>query len=255
MNSNDWVAAHIESRVKRGKEWRTQLDRHKEIANNSRYIRILGSGFRAVSIDTVNPCGHLRDGDEREIPARLELEHALQDAMLASNVSLPPGANKPEHRLQASLIRAAMQNDLRFGDILPGLQDGFDDLIFVTDEFAIKPGNGEIECRADIVAIGRSKRAKTYSPVFIELKNTRSLGRLKEQLKNAATSLCEKEDVQQPFKAFLSAVSGVEPDEIECSSGTARRLIIWPKSQSGQESKSVEEARKDGFIIVEFQRN
>lgn len=252
MNRNGWVAEHIESRVKRGKEWRAQLDCHKAIANNSRYVRILGRGFRAVSIDNVNPCGHLRDSDEKEIPARPDLEHALQDAMLASNLSLPPGANKPEHRLQASLIRAAMHNDLRFGDILPGLQDGFADLIFVTDEFAIKPGNEEIQCRADIVAIGRSKSTAAYSPVFIELKNTRSLQRLKEQLDNADRLLCQNEFAQRPFKEFLSAVSGVEPDEIECSAGTAKKLLIWPKSRSGRESSSVKAARMDGFGIVEF---
>ncbi len=166
-----WVKQHIESRVERGKEWHSRLEDHVRLATASRYVRILGRSFRPVSISELNPCGHLRYADsEKKIAKCSSLKLAIERAETATE--LKPGAGKPEHRVQAFLIRAAIQNGLRFGAILPDFTDVFDELIFITDELAIKPGEVKEECRADIIALG-SKRGRFLSNLKINVYSER----------------------------------------------------------------------------------
>jgi hypothetical protein len=193
----DWVKEYIGTSVERGKEWRSQLDKHKELAKATRYIRILGGGFRPVSVSDTNPCGHLRDQRNQEIPSCDRLEEAIAKA--GSAMEQKPEANKPEHQVQAFLIRAALQNALQFGRfhrVLPDFSDVFDELIFITDELSMKRG----KVRADIVALGGS--GGHFFPVFIELKNHRLLDELKRQLNDACEILWEN-DYARSFQGFF----------------------------------------------------
>lgn len=248
----DWVEEYVVSREQRGKEWRCRLEDHKKLAKASRYIRILGREFRPVSISDVNPCGHLRDKDSDE---KIDGCDAITDAIAKARCATErkPRGNKPEHRLQAFLIRAAMQNDLQFGQILPDFPDDFDELRFVTDEFAVKPGKNGTECRADIIALGR--KGGWFFPVFIELKNERLLDQLKGQLNDVYRLLWKNDHARDPFRRFLSAVSGVPLEKIDQGETAAKKMLIWPKSLSGKEAKKVNEAREGGFLIVEFEQN
>ncbi len=248
-----WVEEHIVSRVERGRIWHEQFKNHIKLAKDSRYIRILGRGFRPVSIDDINPCGHLKDKYGNEIKSCPSLMKEVFSQAKAAK-SERPGADKPEHRLQAFLIRSALQNEFQFGRFhraLPDFSDKFDELIFITDELAVKPGKEKDECRADIVALGG--KDGRYFPVFIELKNERLLDELKGQLTNAENWLWKREDARRPFSQFLSAVSGVPHENINPNGDAAKKMLIWPKSRSGREDKRVNEAREEGFLIVDFE--
>ncbi len=247
-DEKDWVKEHIESRERLGKEWRCRLEDHKKLAMKSRYIRIKGRKFRPVSIGGVNPCGHLRDERDQEILECDSLEEAIAKADSATEQK--PGANKPEHRLQAFLILAALQNPVQFGRfhrVLPDFSDEFDELIFITDEFSMK--NGKV--RADIVALGG--KGGRFFPVFIELKNYRGFDKLRDQLNNACEWLWKNDQARDPFRRFLSAVSGVALEKIDQEDKSARKMLIWPKSPSGKEAKKVDDARECGFLIVGFE--
>ncbi len=61
--------------------------------------------------------------------------------------------------------------------------------------------------------------------------------------------LWENEEARSAFAKFLTAVAGVGVD----TSAKAKRMIIWPKSPSGNESESVKEARREGFLIADFE--
>jgi hypothetical protein len=249
---NDWVRKYIESRVERGREWRSRLDDHKELAKALRYVRILGRSFRPVSVRHENPCGSL-DDKGKKIMGFCKLEDAIEKARSAAPQERKEWPKKPEHQVLAFLIREAVKNELRFGDLLLGLQEVFDELIFITDEFAVKPYGEKKECRADIVALGR--KIGRFFPVFIELKNARSLGRLKEQLDDAERLLWHSAHARGSFTRFLSAVSGVPVENIAQEESAARKMLIWPKSPSGNESQVVNVAREDGFIVVDFERS
>ena len=138
-----------------------------------------------------------------------------------------------------------MREGLRFHQSFQGFGNEFDELIFVTDELNLEAGENAL--RADMIAVGGRNGA--YFPVFIELKNGRELTKLKMQLNKANEMLWENEETRIVFAAFLKAVAGVEVD----TSAKAKRMIIWPKSPSGNESESVKKARREGFLIADFE--
>jgi hypothetical protein len=80
----DWITEHIESRISRGKQWREELPEHARLAKDFRYVRILGDGFRPVSISIINPCGHLNDIYGDEIKNCRTLAEALEKAKSAN---------------------------------------------------------------------------------------------------------------------------------------------------------------------------
>ena len=240
-----WIAEHIESRIPRGRQWREELPKHATLAKDFRYVRVLGNGFRPVSISIINPCGHLTDKNGADIECCSNLAEALEKAKSANRDEDEPGKDKPEHRVQAYLIREALRQGLRFHQAFQGFGNEFDELIFVTDELNLEAGKDKL--RADMIAVGGKNGA--YFPVFIELKNGRELATLKRQLNNANTLLWKKDEARGMFAKFLSAVAGVDVD----TSAKAKLMLIWPKSPSGNESKSVKEARGDGFLIADFE--
>jgi hypothetical protein len=241
----EWIAEHIQSRISRGRQWREELTAHAKLANDFRYVRILGNGFRPVSISIINPCGHLNDKFGKEIDCCHTLAEALEKAKSADRDEHEPGADKPEHRVQAYLIREALRQGLRFQQAFQGFSNEFDELIFVTDELNLEAGENKL--RTDMIAVGGKNGA--YFPVFIELKNGRELTTLKRQLENANTMLWKNDEARGPFAEFLNAVTGVDVG----TSGEAKLMLIWPKSPSGRESKDVKEARRNGFLIADFE--
>ena len=232
--AQNWIAEHIESRVSRGKDWREELSEHARLAKDFRYVRILGNGFRPVSISIINPCGHLNDKYGDHIACCSTLAEALEKAKSANRDEDEPGTDKPEHRVQAYLIREALRKELRFHQAFQGFDDEFDELIFVTDELNLEAGENKL--RADMIAVGSKSGA--YFPVFIELKNGRHLTELKRQLNNADTMLWENEEARGTFAEFLNVVTGENVD----TSAKAKRMLIWPKSPSGNESEGVKES-------------
>ncbi len=247
-----WIEKYIKSRVKRGSDWHSQIDKHKDLAQKSFYIRILGGGFRPVSISDANPCGHLRYKESnKQINGCKTIDSAILKTRLAKDGTLE--GNKPEHRIQASLIRHALMNDYAFGRIdklFHGFEGEFDELHFITDEFSVTPG-GEIRaCRADIIALGR--KDGRYFPVFIELKVKHELTKLIDQLTNACDQLWNNDHVRGHFSDFLTAVSSIK--EIDRSANAAKKMLIWADINKGPESTAVEKARKLGFLVAKCPR-
>jgi hypothetical protein len=206
--------------VKRGTEWHTKIADHKKLARAATpsYIRILGDGYRPVSISDANPCGRLLEANKehkKEIKRCDSLTEVVIQKALYARIERP-AAEKPEHQLQAFLIRTALQNET-FGRL--------------------------------------GRKGGVFFPVFIELKNGREFTRLREQLDNACQMLWQNEDVRvRPlFAEFLSAVSGVQIGNISLDVGMARKIIIWPKSPSGKEAEKVTKAREKDVLIVEFE--
>jgi len=242
-----WIQEHIVSRISRGTEWSKRLSEHASLAKDFRYVRILGDGFRPVSISVINPCGHLNYKKGGEIKSFDDIAEALKAAKSANRDEHEPAKDKPEHRVQAYLIREALREGLRFHQAFQGFGNEFDELIFVTDELNLEAGKDKL--RTDMIAVGGKNGA--YFPVFIELKNGRELTTLKRQLNNANTMLWENEKARDPFAKFLNAVAGVDVDT--SAKAKAKLMLIWPKSPSGKESKDVKEARRNGFLIADFE--
>ena len=256
-NGIDWVKSYLETRVERGRTWRKFEADHAKLAKAATpsYIRIQGDGFRPVSISDTNPCGCLLEAsgeNVRKIKKSRRLDEPLIQRVLAARTE-KPGAEKPEHQLQAYLIRSALQNkDFGRLDVAKlDLSKEFDELIFITDELNVP--SGEVPCRLDIVALGL--KDDVYFPVFIELKNGRHFDRLVIQLDNACKKLWQSDDerIRPIFAEFLSAASNIPLSKITLKPDAARKMIIWTKSPSGKADPKVRKACEDGLLIVEFE--
>jgi hypothetical protein len=226
--------------------WRSTLSDHQRLAQHEIYIRIREKDFRAISLDPCNPCGRLMHRGGSDIKGYTDIHKAILSAGQSASTGYVPGNKKPEHRIQAFLIREALTHDLRFGHVFHGFETKFDELIFVTDE--IRLNNGKL--RADIIAIGVVQNS--YFPILIELKCGRLLTKLVNQLNNARDWLQSGHSAQSNFHEFLCAVSGVA--EISPFKDMLR-LIIWPASESGKEAKGVAAARASGILIAQYSQH
>ena len=241
---SNWVR-NIEKQSQLIETWRTELSRLGELAENWIYIRVGSSGYRPISIAPENPCGRLIQRTKKTVIGNFaKLSTAIKNAKDAEKPNSPnsykPGNAKPEHRMQATLIRHALMNGMELHGLCDGFTDVFDELIFVTDELSA----GDI--RADIIALGG--RQGRYFPVFIELKANRELGRLTDQLRCARKAM---EVAGDSFLKLLANATGKPKSDIVFDD--AKLLIIWPGSASGKERDDVAKARENGFIVAEYE--
>jgi hypothetical protein len=231
----NWVR-HLKNMTVFARQRRLHQERLAELVKSHYYVRIGGNGFRLVSIHPDNPCGSVYV-DNRPMGSKSTLDAVLDHAIVASHRVGPPGNGKREHRVQAHLIHRALTQPGELASLLD-CTDLFDELLFLSDEFRLD------DIRADIIALGR-KESK-YFPVFIELKATRTLARVINQLEDITNRM-----VAQPEAVanFLAAASGIPASQIEM---TPLRLIIWPSRENGKESVAVSTARSKGFTTVGF---
>lgn len=247
-----WVE-YIQNRIERAKQWREEMPTHEQLAKNYRYVRILGKSFRAISISPANPCGRLlRKDNGNAVSGRATIKGAILSARDAHpyghSADFKPARHKtakadtpakPEHKIQAFLIRHALMNGQKLHGILKGFDNELDELIFVTDEFHA----GKL--RPDIIALGG--RNGRYFPVFIELKVKRELKRLMAQLEGAQALM---NIAGKDFIKMLSAASGIPSEKI--SFDGYRLMVVWPPVSGGKEANRVEEARSKGFMFAEY---
>lgn len=237
----------IKNKAQLLQSWRAELGAMKKLAAENFYIRVLGSGYRLISISPKNPCGRLlRKGTEAVIGRSSTMAAAMKSAetaKVAESYDPQTKNKKPEHRMQAAMIQYALLNNLRLHGMFDGFGDVFDELFFVADELAAEVSGKKI--RADIIALGGIRGE--YFPVFIELKAHRALGRLIQQLRDAKDAMNEAGD---DFALLLSSATGKATQNIHID--RAQMLIVWTESQTGQERGAVSEARSAGFILSTF---
>ncbi len=131
------------------------------------------------------------------------------------------GRETGEKALQSFLISEAYRN----GRTMVSLNDASRntnepvELVFVTDEIPVPIKSGKIVC--DILALRRDGGRST--PVLIELKNSRMLTRLVEQVESYSALL---DEFSEEFEALYTAILG-EPIRFDA---VAERWIVWPSS-------------------------
>jgi hypothetical protein len=208
------------------------------------YIRVSYSGFRAISIHPKQPCGAV-PGFNGYVQEFEKVKDHLERLPKVDQLSIGnPGNNKPEHRLQAYLIYHSLVRERSMPEIL-GCKHRFDELTFVTDELKLE------NMRSDMLFLAR--KDDVFFPVLVELKNSRLLGRLQEQLQNTNRAMIES---KLHFETVFQAVIGKDKNGIDIPIDFSKinRVIIWPRRESGGElSSSSAEFRRDLLnCVLEF---
>lgn len=232
MDTNSTLEMHFKKMAIFLAEWRTKLHKMHMLAENFKYLRVGGNGFRPVSVHRDNPCGKLikSDGKGTEVKTEAILSTALKSAMEAAPAdAYTPGSFKREHTSQSGLIHHALTHDLRLDERLEGFSDFFDELIFVTDEL-----NMESEkLRVDMIALGGKQGA--YFPVLIELKAKRNFKEVIVQLVNAIETVST---ASSSFVTMLAAATGKPAHSIAFDKYLL--LAALPLSPSGREKANPE---------------
>ena len=146
-----------------------------------------------------------------------------------------------EKELQSFLIREAYTNKRKMASINAVSQGTRSpvELIFVTDEIALPTQTSKTVC--DILAVRRDSKLGLV-PVLLELKNTRSLARLKEQVECYANLLDAHADL---FEQLYSVLLG-ERIRFE---GKTEKWIVWPASGLDSEPRESEFAQKGVRVV------
>jgi len=191
------------------------------------YIRIGGNGYRAVSLDYEHP---LLGFAKTSAP---NIETVIRHFKKGNLNAL--GRVTPEKQAQAWLIKKAINHDLDLRTYLGLNGSVYNELLFALDEVSF------INKRLDILAVGVS--GDGCFPVSIELKSNRALKQLREQLRSYQDQIKKYET---EFKKLLKACVNKEVDFSKFG-----RIIVWPKSKSGNESSELTKCDHQKITVIE----
>ncbi len=150
-----------------------------------------------------------------------------------------------EKRLQSWLIRDAYTHGRRLDSINKASAKTNDpvELVFITDEISLPTGTGKIVC--DILALRVDGGCST--PVLMELKDTRMLTRLVEQVEGYARLVDEHADL---FKGLFGALLG---HDVTFDAPT-EKWIVWPAAGDDVDPREAE-LRELGIRVVGYRED
>ena len=231
----------IQGRLNKMTKWAEQrrnfLTNPPEWWREDFYIRIGGNGYTAVSLSDSSPLLGFGSGTSKNIDT-LEKHFAKK----------PNGAIKSEKRAQAWLIKQALNNKVNKLDFKESLglrsNDIYEKLFFALDEVSIGDRHNKPINRTDIIAVG------IYSgvayPVLIELKYGRHLTGKNDLLPQLEEYAAEVKKFEREFKPLLHACAG-----IDVNLSRIGKIMVWPKSPSGEVSDTVERCYEQKVTIIE----
>lgn len=156
--------------------------------------------------------------------------------------SVEHGRVTGEKALQSFLIREAQQDGRRLRSLnaASATTDDPVELEFITDEISLPVGSGKMVC--DILALRRDGGRCT--PVLLELKDRRQLGRLVEQVEGFAGLMDAHADL---FAELFGAVLG---EGVRFDAPT-EKWLVWPSAGDGADRRT-EELLKTGIRVVGY---
>lgn len=160
-------------------------------------------------------------------------------------VDVPQGRPTPEKELQSFLIADAYRHDRSMAALASanGDRDNLSNVRFVTDEISINNGNVRVVC--DLLAVRSLDTG--HCPVLIELKSSRQMTRLIEQVEGFTVAL---DRYSAQFEELFSAVLG---EEITFAS-RPERWIVWPGNCSGSDRLATE-LREQRIGVIQYKQD
>ena len=199
-NGTDTVESQLTKRLVQMNKMAIELRKINvaRFAKDDRYIRIGGESFRAVSLRDGHPlCGCVEHGAKQL--ATIDQHFQREPRFLDPDVL----EEKKERKLQCWIIKESLVHNRDMRILLKPQEDPFDKLLFALDEVSLGNNNHQIKdipglhsitlrntkaVRCDLLAVGK-KDDKTF-PVIIELKSSRNMEELIEQVGDFAELMC-----------------------------------------------------------------
>lgn len=167
----------------------------------------------------------------------------FEDMFAAHCRDVPQGRVTGEKALQSFLVSEAQVHDRRLVSINAASAATGDpiELVFVTDEIALPVDDGKLVC--DILALRRD--GGRSMPVLLELKDSRMLTRLVEQVDGYAKLIDQHSDL---FAELFAVLLG-EPVTFD---GPAEKWIVWPAAGPGPDPRE-DGLRANGIRAVGYE--
>ncbi len=159
----------------------------------------------------------------------------FEDDFKAHCLPVEKGRDTPEKALQSFLIRNALSNARRMKALEKALGAN-SEVLFITDELSLPDGEDKVVC--DLLALRNGQ-----TPVIIELKSARHLGRLVQQVKSYANLI---DSNRAEFSRLYSEVLGVTVTLRHA----AEKWIVWPPPAKGDRGPGDVEVPDDIAVFV-----
>ena len=158
-------------------------------------------------------------------------------------VEIEQGRKTGEKELQSFLIRESYRHGRVMAPLVQGARERGEelDLVFVTDEQLLPVGEGRLVC--DLLALRRDPARGTI-PVLLELKDSRLMTRLVEQVDAFAALVDLHADL---FAQLYSALLGSEVR----FAGPTEKWIVWPALGDGADRRHAELCAR-GLRVVTY---
>lgn len=213
-NSDDRVVADVKSI----NCYAQHIARRSEVRDQIRYyLRPTRSGVTVVSTDAKTPmCGFTGWNGQGEIPWK-------------TVTSVADPQKKPEKRVQAQLIRMALEHERR----LPAVFAPTGTVWFLVDEFVAQTGDSvKDSVRGDMIGIWEVDGA--IRPAFIEIKWDRQADTLKKQINKMYTTFFN-DSAKRRLQALHDLATTVLGRPLPPWSPTGARalgVMVWPQCVS-----------------------
>lgn len=190
------------------------------------HLRVSSKGIRLVDVDPLRP--QLDRGVVRRP------DHVVSDfeQRLGQAYSQAPGRSTPEKAFQSWLILEAYRNGRQMKALGPGLE-------FVTDELVVYGAKKNV---CDVLALRRVDGREV--PVLIELKSSRDMKRLVEQLDVACLVDAETGRFEQLYSAILGR-------EVRFG-GLCERWLIWPMLAGREDEPRAAELAEKRILAIGY---
>lgn len=159
----------------------------------------------------------------------------FEDDFKAHCLPTEKGRDTPEKALQSFLIRNALSNARRMKALEKALGANTE-VLFTTDELSLPDGEDKIVC--DVLALRDG-----HTPVIVELKSARHLGRLVQQVKSYADII---DDHRDQFSRLYSVILGWDVTLRHA----AEKWIVWPPPSKGDRGPGDDEVPDDIQVFV-----
>lgn len=237
VETSDLQRQRLRATIKWAREIRSILGPLLNAHGDQVHFRPGSSGIAMV--------GLLADRPQRGKSGITNLKRLAEDfeALFGAHCrSVEHGRATGEKALQSFLIREAQQNGQRLLPIntASAATDDPVELEFITDEISLPVESGKIVC--DILALRRDGGRCT--PVLLELKDSRQLGRLVEQVEGYAKLVDGHADL---FAELFGALLG----EVVRFHGPTEKWLVWPSVGSEPDPRT-EELLKKGIRVVAY---
>lgn len=254
MSREDIIRWRFEEMLRMAEEIDNYKYDHKEglvpwLAREDKYLRVCGEKLVPVSVAIDTPLSGYGSGQCGSLDEAL-MRFKEKKANFVEPKTLK---GKEERRLQADIIRLALQNGRSLKKAFRKPLNEFKDILFVLDEVSMGDSNhlneeGLGASRCDLLCLAR--KGEQWLPLVVELKYKRMGKALIDQVNRYVVELAS---YRKELDRLLEAITGKS-----VAKGDIQKMVVMPTVENAQKDnarvqKTYREFENAGIHLIEYE--